>query len=285
MLKRLSFRLIKERAKSYAVVVATSAADPASLQFLAPYTGCTLSEWFRNRGSHALVIFDDISKHSAAYRQISLLLRKSPTREAYPGDLFYIHAKLLERSGKLAKVVKNGSLTSLPIVETQAGDVSAFVPTNLISITDGQIYLESNLFNKGVRPALSAGISVSRVGGYAQHTYLKKYSGSIRLGLAQYREVEYFATLGSDLDSATLATVNYGLRILQLLKQKQYQPISLYTQVLLAYAGSCGLLDLLKVNVIEKFKILIDFVIKRSYNFSYILKFINIYSYRNNLQK
>ena len=230
-------------AMEYTTVVTASAMEPAPLLFLAPYTGCTMGEYYRDNGMHALVVYDDLSKHASAYRQMSLLLRRPPGREAYPGDVFYLHSRLLERSAKLNEKLGSGSLTALPIIETQEGDVSAYIPTNVISITDGQIYLESNLFNSGQRPAVDVGLSVSRVGGSAQIKAMKKVSGTLKLDLAQFRELEAFAKFGSDLDKETQKQLNRGSALMELLKQKQYSPVSTEKQVALIYAGTKGYLD------------------------------------------
>ena len=230
-------------AMEYTTVVTASAMQPAPLLFLAPYTGATLGEYYRDNGMHALVIYDDLSKHASAYRQMSLLLRRPPGREAYPGDVFYLHSRLLERSAKLNEKLKSGSLTALPIIETQEGDVSAYIPTNVISITDGQIYLESNLFNSGQRPAVDVGLSVSRVGGDAQIKAMKKVAGTMKLDLAQFRELEAFSKFGSDLDKETQKQLNRGSTLMELLKQKQYSPVSVEKQVALIYAGTKGYLD------------------------------------------
>ena len=230
-------------AMEYTTVVTASAMEPAPLLFLAPYTGATLGEYYRDNGMHALVVYDDLSKHASAYRQMSLLLRRPPGREAYPGDVFYLHSRLLERSAKLNEKLGSGSLTALPIIETQEGDVSAYIPTNVISITDGQIYLESNLFNSGQRPAVDVGLSVSRVGGAAQIKAMKKVAGTLKLDLAQFRELEAFAKFGSDLDKETQKQLNRGSALMELLKQKQYSPVSTEKQVALIYAGTKGYLD------------------------------------------
>ena len=230
-------------AMEYTTVMTASAMQPAPLLFLAPYTGATLGEYYRDDGMHALVIYDDLSKHASAYRQMSLLLRRPPGREAYPGDVFYLHSRLLERSAKLNEKLKSGSLTALPIIETQEGDVSAYIPTNVISITDGQIYLESNLFNSGQRPAVDVGLSVSRVGGDAQIKAMKKVAGTMKLDLAQFRELEAFSKFGSDLDKETQKQLNRGSTLMELLKQKQYSPVSVEKQVALIYAGTKGHLD------------------------------------------
>jgi len=254
VIAQLVNRLKVENAFSYTTIVSATASDAASLQFLAPYSGCAVGEWFRNNGAHALVIYDDLSKQAVAYRQMSLLLRRPPSREAYPGDVFYLHSRLLERAAKLNETFKFGSLTALPIVETQAGDVSAFIPTNVISITDGQIFLESELFNKGIRPAINVGLSVSRVGSVAQVACMRSISGTLKLDLAQYREVEAFISFASELDDATKATLNKGSRLVELLKQKQYFPLNSMSQIILVYAGIKGYLDNLKVDQIESFK-------------------------------
>ncbi len=244
--------LRKHGAMEYTIVVAACASDPASLQYLAPYAGCAMGEYYRDRGRHALIIYDDLSKQATAYRQLSLLLRRPPAREAYPGDIFYNHSRLLERASKLADNAPEldpqftkggGSLTALPIIETQAGDVSAYIPTNVISITDGQIYLEPALFFAGVRPAINVGLSVSRVGGAAQVKAMKQVAGTLRLDLAQYRELEAFAQFGSDLDKATQNQLNRGVRMVELLKQSQYEPMSMAKQVTAIYAGTRGFLD------------------------------------------
>jgi F-type H+-transporting ATPase subunit alpha len=230
-------------AMRYTTVVSAPASDPAALQYLAPYAGCAIGEFFRDRGEHVLVIYDDLSKHAAAYREISLLLRRPPGREAYPGDVFYLHSRLLERACKLNDRLGGGSLTALPIIETQAGDVSAYIPTNVISITDGQIYLEADLFNAGIRPAVNVGLSVSRVGGSAQVKAMRKVAGTLRLDLAQYRELKAFAQFGSDLDKATLRQLHRGERLVELLKQEQFTPLAVEKQVAVIYAGTKGHLD------------------------------------------
>jgi F-type H+-transporting ATPase subunit alpha len=236
----------------YTIIVSACASDPASLQFIAPYAGCAMGEYYRDNGRHALIIYDDLSKQAASYRQISLLLRRPPAREAYPGDIFYNHSRLLERAAKLADNAPEldsqyakggGSLTALPIIETQAGDVSAYIPTNVISITDGQIYLEPGLFFAGVRPAINVGLSVSRVGGAAQVKAMKQVAGRLRLDLAQFRELEAFAKFGSDLDKSTQQQLNRGMRLVELLKQPQYVPMSMAKQVTSIYAGTRGFLD------------------------------------------
>jgi F-type H+-transporting ATPase subunit alpha len=241
-------------AMEYTTVVSATANEPASMQYIAPYTGCAIGEEFMYTSQHALVIYDDLSKHAAAYRQLSLLLRRPPGREAFPGDVFYLHSRLLERAVKLHDSLGAGSLTALPIIETQAGDVSAYIPTNVISITDGQIYLESDLFYAGVRPAINVGLSVSRVGGNAQTKAMKKVAGRLRLDLAQYRELAAFAQFGSDLDKATLAQLKRGEKMVELLKQGQYQPYSLWQQVIAIYAGTAGHLDDIKTEEVRKFE-------------------------------
>jgi len=231
-------RLNQHGSMEYTTVITASASDPAPLQFLAPYTGVTMGEYFRDNGQHALIIYDDLSKQAVAYRQLSLLLRRPPGREAYPGDVFYLHSRLLERAAKLSRERGGGSLTALPIIETQAGDVSAYIPTNVISITDGQIFLETDLFNAGQRPAINAGISVSRVGGNAQIKGMKKIAGSLRLELAQYRELAAFAQFGSDLDKSTQETLARGARLTEILKQGQYVPMPVEKQIVQIYAGT-----------------------------------------------
>jgi len=230
-------------AMDYTTIVAATASDAAPLQFLAPYTGCAMGEFFRDNGMHALIIYDDLSKQAVAYRQMSLLLRRPPGREAYPGDVFYLHSRLLERAAKLSNEHGGGSLTALPIIETQAGDVSAYIPTNVISITDGQIFLETNLFNQGIRPAINVGLSVSRVGSAAQTKAMKKVSGSMKLELAQYREMAAFAQFGSDLDASTQKLLNRGSKLTELLKQKQYSPMTVAEQVISVFCGVRGYLD------------------------------------------
>jgi F-type H+-transporting ATPase subunit alpha len=239
-------------AMDYTVVIAATAGDPAPLQYISPYSGATIGEFFRDNGKHALVIYDDLSKHAWAYRQLSLLLRRPPAREAYPGDVFYLHSRLLERAAKLNDELGGGSLTALPIIETQAGDVSAYIPTNVISITDGQIYLESDLFYAGVRPAINVGLSVSRVGGNAQIKAMKQVAGRLRLDLAQYRELEAFAKFGSDLDKATLAQITRGQRMVEILKQNQYEPLSVEKQISIIFLGVNGYLDSVPVEQITR---------------------------------
>ena len=241
-------------AMDYTIIVSATASDPAPLQFIAPYTGCTIGEYFRDKGGHALIVYDDLSKQATAYRQLSLLLRRPPGREAYPGDVFYLHSRLLERAAKLSDKMGGGSLTALPIIETQAGDVSAYIPTNVISITDGQMFLEADLFYSGVRPAINVGISVSRVGGSAQIKAMKQVAGTLRLDLAQYRELAAFAQFGSDLDKATLAQLNRGQRMVELLKQDQYVPMLVEHQILVIFAGTNGYVDEVPVNAVKKFE-------------------------------
>lgn len=247
-------KLREHGAMDYTTVISASASEPAPLQFIAPYAGATLGEYFRDNGKHALCIYDDLSKQAQAYRELSLLLRRPPGREAYPGDVFYLHSRLLERASKLSDELGGGSLTALPIIETQQGDVSAYIPTNVISITDGQIYLESNLFNGGIRPAINVGISVSRVGGNAQIKAMKKVAGSLKLDLAQYRELEAFAKFGSDLDKATQRTLAKGSRLVELLKQGQYAPIPVERQVVSIYFGTRGFLDEIPVSDVKRFE-------------------------------
>ena len=241
-------------AMEYTIVVAATASDPAPMQYIAPFSGCAMGEFFRDNGRHALCIYDDLSKHAAAYREISLLLRRPPGREAYPGDVFYLHSRLLERAAKLSAAHGGGSLTALPFIETQAGDVSAYIPTNVISITDGQIFLESDLFNSNVRPAINVGISVSRVGGNAQIKAMKQIAGSMRLDLAQYRDLAAFAQFGSDLDKASLAQLNRGKHLVEILKQNQYQPLPVEKQIAIIFAGTQGYLDDLPVEQCRKFE-------------------------------
>ena len=241
-------------AMEYTTIVSATASEPAPLQFLAPYTGCTIGEYFRDNGMHALIIYDDLSKQAVAYRQMSLLLRRPPGREAYPGDVFYLHSRLLERAAKLNDKNGGGSLTALPIIETQAGDVSAYIPTNVISITDGQIFLETELFNQGIRPAVNVGLSVSRVGSAAQTKAVKKVAGSIKLELAQYREMAAFAQFGSDLDASTQRLLNRGSKLTELLKQKQYSPMSVAEQVISVFCGVKGYLDDIDLKDISEFE-------------------------------
>ncbi|MFZ4592234.1 MAG: F0F1 ATP synthase subunit alpha [Ignavibacteria bacterium] len=247
-------RLEEAGAMEYTTVISAPASDPAPMLYISPYSGATLGEYFRDNGKHALVIFDDLTKQAAAYRELSLLLRRPPGREAYPGDVFYLHSRLLERASKLSNELGGGSLTALPIIETQEGDVSAYIPTNVISITDGQIYLEPNLFNNGVRPAVNVGISVSRVGGSAQIKAMKKIAGTLRLDLAQYRELEAFAKFGSDLDKATQQQLRRGERLVEILKQKQYAPLGVEKQVVVIYAASKGYFDEIPVDKCKQFE-------------------------------
>jgi F-type H+-transporting ATPase subunit alpha len=241
-------------AMEYSIVVAATASDPAPLQFLAPYTGTAMGEYFRDNGMHALIVFDDLSKQAVAYRQMSLLLRRPPGREAYPGDVFYLHSRLLERAAKLNDANGNGSLTALPIIETQAGDVSAYIPTNVISITDGQIFLETDLFFAGIRPAINVGLSVSRVGSSAQTKAMKKVSGSIKLELAQYREMAAFAQFGSDLDASTQKLLNRGARLTELLKQPQFNPLPFEEQTVSIFAGTNGYIDAVPVQDVTRYE-------------------------------
>jgi F-type H+/Na+-transporting ATPase subunit alpha len=241
-------------AMKYTIVVAATASDPAPLLYISPYSACTLGEYFRDSGRHALVVYDDLSKHAQAYREISLLLRRPPGREAYPGDVFYLHSRLLERAAKLNKELGGGSLTALPIIETQAGDLSAYIPTNVISITDGQIFLESDLFHQGVRPAINVGNSVSRVGGSAQIKAMRQVAGTLRLDLAQYRELAAFAQFGSDLDKSTQAQLTRGARLVEILKQPQYEPLPVERQVAIIFAGTNGYLDAVAIPDLQKFE-------------------------------
>jgi F-type H+/Na+-transporting ATPase subunit alpha len=241
-------------AMEYTIVVAASASEPAPMQYISPYAACAMGEYFRDTKRHALVIYDDLSKHAASYREISLLLRRPPGREAYPGDVFYLHSRLLERAAKLSDANGGGSLTALPVIETQAGDVSAYIPTNVISITDGQIFLETDLFNSGVRPAVNVGISVSRVGGSAQIKAMRQVAGSLKLDLAQYRELAAFAQFGSDLDKATQNQLNRGQRLVEILKQKQFSPLPFSKQILIIFAGTNGYLDDLPVDQVRDFE-------------------------------
>jgi len=251
---RVVAELDAQGAMEYTIVIAANASDPAPLQFLAPYTGATIGEYFRDNGKHALIIYDDLSKHAVAYRQMSLLLRRPPGREAYPGDVFYLHSRLLERASKLNDDLGGGSLTALPIIETQMGDVSAYIPTNVISITDGQIFLETDLFNSGQRPALNVGISVSRVGGNAQSKAMKKVAGGMRLDLAQYRELAAFAQFGSDLDESTQRQLTRGKILYEVLKQNQFVPMSVEKQIAIFYAASKGYLDQIPATSIKRFE-------------------------------
>jgi len=241
-------------AMEYSIVVAATASEPAPLQFLAPYTGCTMGEYFRDNGMHAVIVYDDLSKQAVAYRQMSLLLRRPPGREAYPGDVFYLHSRLLERAAKMNDANGNGSLTALPIIETQAGDVSAYIPTNVISITDGQIFLETELFFQGIRPAINVGLSVSRVGSAAQTKAMKKVAGSIKLELAQYREMAAFAQFGSDLDASTQRLLNRGARLTELLKQPQFSPMPIEEQVVSIFAGVNGFIDTVPTDAVTRFE-------------------------------
>ncbi|WP_086616856.1 F0F1 ATP synthase subunit alpha [Erythrobacter tepidarius] len=247
-------QLEENGAMEYSIVVAATASEPAPLQYLAPYTGCAMGEYFRDNGMHALIVYDDLSKQAVAYRQMSLLLRRPPGREAYPGDVFYLHSRLLERAAKMNAENGHGSLTALPIIETQAGDVSAYIPTNVISITDGQIFLETGLFYQGIRPAINVGLSVSRVGGAAQTKAMKKVSGSMKLDLAQYREMAAFAQFGSDLDAATQKLLNRGARLTELLKQKQFSPMPFEEQTVSIFAGTNGFLDPIPVERVNDYE-------------------------------
>jgi F-type H+-transporting ATPase subunit alpha len=238
----------------YTTVVSACASDPATQQFLAPYSGCSIGEYYRNRGKHALIIYDDLSKQAAAYRQVSLLLRRPPGREAFPGDIFYNHSRLLERAAKMNDELGGGSFTALPIIETQAGDVSAYIPTNVISITDGQVYLEPSLFFSGVRPAINVGLSVSRVGGAAQTKAMKKVAGTLKLDMAQFRELEAFAQFGSDLDKATQRQLERGYRLVEILKQPQYQPVPAEKEVMGLFAGAQGYLDEWPVEAVAEYE-------------------------------
>tara|TARA_B100000925_G_scaffold291950_1_gene282783 strand:- start:12192 stop:13700 length:1509 start_codon:yes stop_codon:yes gene_type:complete len=254
--KQSTVRLVQQKLKEagaldYTIIISATASQTAPLQFLAPYSGCTMGEYFRDNGKHALIVYDDLTKQAAAYRQMSLLLRRPPGREAFPGDVFYLHSRLLERAAKLSDDLGGGSLTALPVIETQEGDVSAYIPTNVISITDGQIFLESDLFNSGIRPAVNVGISVSRVGGSAQIKAMKKVAGTLRLDLAQFRELAAFAAFGSDLDAATQKQLSRGERLVELLKQGQYQPMDVVDQVISIFAGTKGLLDSVPTNKIQ----------------------------------
>lgn len=253
--------LRKHGAMEYTTIIASTASDPAPLQYISPYSGCTMAEYYRDHGQHALIIYDDLSKQAVAYRQMSLLLRRPPGREAFPGDVFYLHSRLLERAAKLSDELGGGSLTALPIIETQAGDVSAYIPTNVISITDGQVYLEPNLFNAGVRPAINVGLSVSRVGGAAQTKAMKQVSGTMRLDLAQYRELAAFAQFSSDLDKETQTKLERGARLVELLKQPQYQPMQLPEQIIVMFAATKGFMDDIPIDHIQNFsKTLIEYI-------------------------
>lgn len=238
----------------YTIVVSAGASDPSALQYLAPYAGVTMGEYFRDNAKHALIVYDDLSKHAVAYREMSLILRRPPGREAYPGDVFYLHSRLLERAAKLNDDLGAGSLTALPIIETQAGDVSAYIPTNVISITDGQIFLETDLFNSGVRPAINVGLSVSRVGGAAQIKAIKQVSGTLRLDLAQYRELQAFLQFASDLDESSRKQIERGQRLVEILKQAPYSPLAVEKQVVLIFAGTRGFLDGIEVSKIGEFE-------------------------------
>jgi len=251
---RVVIELEQAGAMEYTTVVAANASDPAPMQYIAPYSGCAMGEYFRDNGKHALIIYDDLSKQAVAYRQMSLVLRRPPGREAYPGDVFYLHSRLLERASKLSDEMGGGSLTALPIIETQEGDVSAYIPTNVISITDGQIYLEGNLFNSGVRPAIDVGISVSRVGGNAQIKAMKKAAGKLRLDLAQFRELEAFSKFGSDLDKSTMQQLTRGRRMVEILKQKQYVPMIVEKQIAIIFAANNGYLDKIELNKVSEFE-------------------------------
>jgi F-type H+-transporting ATPase subunit alpha len=242
-------------AMDYTTVVTASASDPAPMQYIAPYSGCAMGEHFRDNGKHALIIYDDLSKQAVSYRQMSLVLRRPPGREAFPGDVFYLHSRLLERASKLSDELGGGSLTALPIIETQEGDVAAYIPTNVISITDGQIYLETNLFNSGIRPAIDVGLSVSRVGGNAQIKAMKSIAGTLRLDLAQYRELEAFAKFGSDLDKTTLSQLTRGERMVEILKQNQYVPMDVAKQISIIFAGTNGHLDDIPIDKVSEFEI------------------------------
>lgn len=248
-------KLRENGAMSHTIVVAATASEPAPLAFIAPYSGTCMGEYFRDNKQHALIVYDDLSKHAVAYRAISLLLRRPPGREAYPGDVFYLHSRLLERAAKLSDAEGAGSLTALPIIETQAGDVSAYIPTNVISITDGQIYLEADLFFSGVRPAINVGLSVSRVGGAAQIKQMKKVAGTLRLDLAQYREKQAFAQFGSDLDASTRQQLERGARLVEILKQPQYQPMPVELQIVSIFAANEGFLDELEISDIKEYEI------------------------------
>lgn len=251
---QISEKLKQFGAMDYTVIVAATASSPAPLQFLAPYAGCAIGEYFRDNGMHALIVYDDLSKHAVAYRQLSLLLRRPPGREAYPGDVFYLHSRLLERAAKLSDELGGGSLTALPVIETQAGDVSAYIPTNVISITDGQIFLETDLFYSGIRPAINVGLSVSRVGGSAQIKAMKSVAGTLRLELAQYRELAAFAQFGSDLDPATQKQLNRGSKLVEVLKQGQYKPLTVEKQVLVIYAATNGYVDAYPNSALKRYE-------------------------------
>jgi F-type H+-transporting ATPase subunit alpha len=267
-------------AMDYTIVVAATASDPAPLQYLAPYVACTMGEYFRDNGKHALIIYDDLSKHAVAYRQMSLLLRRPPGREAYPGDVFYLHSSLLERAAKMSKEKGGGSLTALPIIETQAGDVSAYIPTNVISITDGQIFLESDLFYQGIRPAINVGLSVSRVGSAAQTKAMKSVAGKIKLELAQYREMAAFSQFASDLDISTQKLLEKGARLVEILKQNQNSPLSVGEQVSIIYAGVKGFLDSIDVKQVKQFELFL-----LNYMKDFHLDFLNTLNEQKNLSK
>jgi F-type H+/Na+-transporting ATPase subunit alpha len=247
-------RLEESGAMEYTTIISATAADPAPMQFIAPYAGATLGEFYRDSGRHALCVYDDLTKQAQAYREISLLLRRPPGREAYPGDVFYLHSRLLERASKLSDDLGGGSLTALPVIETQANDVAAYIPTNVISITDGQIYLEPDLFNAGVRPAINVGISVSRVGGNAQIKAMKKIAGTLRIDLAQYRELEAFTKFGSDLDKVTLQRLRRGARLVEILKQGQYNPYPIENQIIVIFAGTNGYLDEIPIEEVPRYE-------------------------------
>ena len=251
---KLVAELESNGAMEYTTIVVANASDPAPLQYIAPYSGCAMGEYYRDNGMHSLIVYDDLSKQAVAYRQMSLVLRRPPGREAFPGDVFYLHSRLLERASKLSEDLNSGSLTALPIIETQEGDVSAYIPTNVISITDGQIYLDTNLFNGGVRPAVDVGLSVSRVGGSAQVKAMKKIAGKLRLDLAQFRELEAFAKFASDLDEATALQITRGRRMVEILKQNQYVPMSVANQVVIIYAASKGYLDDINLDKVKDFE-------------------------------
>jgi F-type H+-transporting ATPase subunit alpha len=284
-LKQIIKTLEDSKAMKYSILVAAFASDSATLQYLAPYSGCTIAEYFRDKGKHALIVYDDLSKHAIAYRQMSLLLRRPPGREAYPGDVFYLHSRLLERAAKMKAYISNGlvfgggSLTALPVIETQAGDVSAYIPTNVISITDGQIYLETELFNKGIRPAINVGLSVSRVGSAAQSVSMKNTAKSLKLDLAQFREMAAFAKFGSDLDEETQRLLNRGSKLTELLKQTQYNPLSMEKQIFSIFAGTTGYLDDLDIKDIASYERglfnFVDFLQNYSFVFSELLSNLN----------
>jgi len=294
-LKQIVNTLKSTDSLKYTVIVAAFASDSATLQYLAPYSGCTIAEYFRDLGKHALIIYDDLSKHAIAYRQMSLLLRRPPGREAYPGDVFYLHSRLLERAAKLKIIIKDGlvrgggSLTALPVIETQAGDVSAYIPTNVISITDGQIFLETELFNKGIRPAINVGLSVSRVGSAAQSASMKAVSSRMKLELAQFREMLAFSKFGSDLDEDTQRLLNRGLKLTELLKQPQSNPLSIEKQIFSIFAGTQGYLDELGINDIPAFEFILhrflDFLKYFSVEYSFIINNLSTDSDRGILHR